>query len=239
MGLLLKSKVGMPRIQYRGERIDLRAEARKSRRRLGPVTVLYSGYALGILALGLRSAPSAWTPLAFFTLGAGLWTLVEYHAHRYVLHQRFPDGPGVLQRWLHRTFDNLHTEHHARPWDGNHINGTIKDTWRYVALVAGLSFLAPVPTLPVLWAGVVQFYVVEEWVHHSVHFLGVYHLRGSYWRYINRHHAYHHSPRGSEQAFGLTNGFWDVVFGTRIPGEERRRLYGPRRASASTTARAA
>jgi sterol desaturase/sphingolipid hydroxylase (fatty acid hydroxylase superfamily) len=74
----------------------------------------------------------------------------------------------------------------------------------------------------------VQFYVIEEWVHHSVHYLGVYKLGGPYWRYINRHHAYHHSPQGSELAFGLTNGFWDIVFGTRVPEEARRRLYGRR-----------
>ena len=65
-----------------------------------------------------------------------------------------------------------------------------------VALLGALSFMAPLPTLPVLWAGVVQFYVIEEWVHHSVHYLGLYKLGGPYWRYINRHHAYHHRPQG-------------------------------------------
>jgi sterol desaturase/sphingolipid hydroxylase (fatty acid hydroxylase superfamily) len=230
MSLLLKSKVGMPHIQFKGEPIDLPEEARRSRRRLAPVSVVYSAYGLSVLILALRSAQVLWVPAAFFVLGAALWTLVEYFAHRKVLHQRFPDGPGALQHWLHGTFDNLHTEHHARPWDGNHINGTIKDTWLYVALFGALSFLAPLPTLPLLWAGVVQFYVIEEWVHHSVHYQGLYKLGGPYWRYINRHHAYHHSPQGSELAFGLTNGFWDLVFGTRIPEPARRLLYGPRAA---------
>ena len=27
--------------------------------------------------------------------------------------------------------------------------------------------------------------------------------------------------------YGLTNGFWDVVYQTRIPADERARLYGP------------
>jgi sterol desaturase/sphingolipid hydroxylase (fatty acid hydroxylase superfamily) len=65
-------------------------------------------------------------------------------------------------------------------------------------------------------------YVVEEWVHHSVHF---YHFENPYFRYIKRHHLYHHSPVGGDVGYGLTNGFWDIVFSTRIPAEQRRRLY--------------
>jgi sterol desaturase/sphingolipid hydroxylase (fatty acid hydroxylase superfamily) len=221
---MLKSSAGMPAIQSPAGPVDLRAEARRARRRLWPVTIAYSTLALGVLALGAAVAPQASVPVAAFASGLALWTPLEYFAHRCVLHRRFPDGPGV-QGWLHRTFDNLHTEHHARPWDGNHINGTIHDTWRYVLLVALLSLAAPLHTLPVLWAGVVQGYVLEEWVHHGVHFASVYRLKGAYWRYICRHHAYHHSPRGSELAFGLTSGAWDVVFGTRIPAPDRARLH--------------
>lgn len=221
---LISGRVGMPPIRFTGQRIDLAAEARKARRRLYPVSVVYSAYAATVLALGVP-AHGPWRPLAFFAGGTLAWTLLEYLVHRYILHGRFPEGPGMIQRWLHRSFDSLHTEHHARPWDGNHINGTIKDTWLYASLFAALSFLAPLPTAPAFFAGVIQTYVVEEWVHQSVHFIAVYRLRGAYWRYITRHHLYHHSPRGSELAFGLTNGFWDIAFDTRIPGQDRRLLY--------------
>ena len=129
MSLLLKSKVGMPRIQFHGERIDLAGEARKS----PPPPRAGDGRLFGLrpdrIRPGSALAPQARGCRWRSSSGAALWTLVEYFAHRKVLHQRFPDGPGLFQRWLHRTFDNLHTEHHARPWDGNHINGTIKDTW--------------------------------------------------------------------------------------------------------------
>jgi sterol desaturase/sphingolipid hydroxylase (fatty acid hydroxylase superfamily) len=89
-------------------------------------------------------------------------------------------------------------------------------------VLAVLSFLAPLPTAPVLVASFMLAYVAEGWVHHSVRFVSVYGLKGPYWWYITRHHQYHHSPRGSELAFGLTNGFWDLVFGTRIPARDRR-----------------
>lgn len=54
-------------------------------------------------------------------------------------------------------------------------------------------------------------------------------LQERYFRYIRRHHLYHHSPKGMEIAYGLTNGFWDIVYETRIPPDIRRALYGPLR----------
>ena len=71
-----------------------------------------------------------------------------------------------------------------------------------------------------------QAYVVEEWVHHSVHF---YHFDNLYFRYIKRHHLYHHSRVGRQIAYGLTSGMWDTAYGTRIPGRVRASLYGPLR----------
>jgi len=216
-GALLKSEVGIPGIQLVGRHIDLRAESSKARRRLYPVTALYSAYALTVITLALRSGHGVLAPFVSFFLGVALWTLLEYLAHRFVLHGRFADGPGILRRWAHRAFDHLHVEHHARPWDGNHVNGTIKDTGPYMVVLAALSFAAPLPTLPVLWAAVMQAYVVEEWIHHCVHYPGVYGLEGRYWRSIVRHHAYHHGARGTELAFGLSSGTWDFILGTRIP----------------------
>jgi hypothetical protein len=215
-----KSKFGLPDPVYpRG--VDLKLEARTARQRLYPVTALYSGYALVVLGAGLASA-RPFLALASFAAGVASWTYIEYLAHKYILHGRFPDGPGRFRSLLHRRFDHLHFEHHARPWDGRHINGTIRDTLPVVAVFAAASWLAPLYGLPAFVAGILQSYIVEEWVHHSVHF---YNFRNRYFRYIRRHHLYHHSPRGAEVAFGLTNGIWDVLRNTRIPAEERRRLY--------------
>jgi sterol desaturase/sphingolipid hydroxylase (fatty acid hydroxylase superfamily) len=222
MSEISKSKSGLPDPQF-PQGVDLRVESRKARHRLYPVSALYSAYAWTIVVLALRSGAHPLAVAGYFLAGAATWTYVEYFAHRYVLHGRFPDGPAPLQRFLHKSFDHLHYEHHARPWDGDHINGTIGNTIVFVTLFAALSFLAPLHTLPVFVAGLVQSYILEEWVHHSVHF---YAFNGRYFSYIRKHHLYHHSPRGSEVGFGLTNGFWDIVRQTRIPEEQRRRLYG-------------
>jgi hypothetical protein len=221
-GVISKSLNGLPDPRF-PQGVDLKVEACRSRRRLYPVSILYSAYSLTVLVAALAWSRRPVISALSFLVGIATWTYVEYLAHRYILHGRFPDGKGWLQHFLHKRFDHLHYEHHQRPWDGNHINGTIKDTLPVVAVVALLSFLAPLHTLPVLVAGILQAYIAEEWVHHSVHF---YNFSGRYFRYIKRHHLYHHSPQGSEVGFGLTNGIWDVLRHTRIPPAARALLYG-------------
>ena len=197
-------------------------EARKARHRLYPVTIVYTLASLGMLAVCVFS--EHWLRgLLFYGAGFAVWTWMEYEIHRYILHGRFPEGPGLWRRFLHKNFDHLHWEHHARPWDGNHVNGTLKDTGAFIVLFLGLSFVFPAWTMTMVIAGIMQAYIIEEWVHHSVHFCS---FRSKYFRYIKRHHMFHHSPKGSEVGYGLTNGFWDIVFGTRIPAPIRRALYG-------------
>jgi sterol desaturase/sphingolipid hydroxylase (fatty acid hydroxylase superfamily) len=204
--------------------VDRAVEARKARRRLYPVSILYTLFATAVLATALRTEPRL--ALLSFALGVAIWTGLEYYAHRFVLHGRFPDGPGLVEHFLHKYFDHLHWEHHKRPWDGNHINGTIADTLPITAPLALLGLLFPSWSLSSVVAGMVQAYIFEEWIHHSVHF---YEFRGRYFRYIKRHHLYHHSPKGMNVAFGLTNGFWDIVFDTRIPADVRLALFREKR----------
>jgi sterol desaturase/sphingolipid hydroxylase (fatty acid hydroxylase superfamily) len=219
-----KSKHGLPPQEFYPN-VDLSAEARKARHRLYPVSLVYTLGSLAVVILALRAGKNPGLVVASYLAGAAAWTYVEYLAHRHVLHGRFPEGPGVLRRLLHKAFDHLHYEHHARPWDGNHINGTIGDTLPFVVVLFLLGSAAPIHTAPVFLAGMIQAYILEEWVHHSVHF---YNFKNRYFIYIRKHHLYHHSARGTEVGFGLTNGFWDVVRGTRIPEGERKLLYGDR-----------
>jgi hypothetical protein len=200
------------------------AEAHKSRRRLYPVTVVYAIVTAVSLGAAFRASPGA--AALSWLLGVAAWTWLEYFVHRYILHGVFPDGPG-LAHVRHALFDHLHVEHHKRPWDGNHINGTIRDTGPLLLPAFLLALVLPPQTLLAFLAGLVQAYVVEEWVHHSVHF---YHFDNLYFRYIKAHHMYHHSRMGMERGYGLTSGMWDVAYGTRFPAEVRRALYRPLRA---------
>jgi 4-hydroxysphinganine ceramide fatty acyl 2-hydroxylase len=198
-------------------------EARRGRRRLYPPTVVYALATAAALAWAARS--DARVTAAWWLGGVAFWTWLEYMVHRYILHGVFPDGPG-LKHWTHRLFDHLHVEHHKRPWDGRHINGTLKDTAPFVVPMALVAALLPPHTGFAFLAGLLQAYVVEEWVHHSVHF---YHFDNRYFRYIKRHHLYHHSRAGGQVAYGLTSGVWDAAYDTRIPASVRDSLYGPLR----------
>ena len=218
---LLKSIDGIPYpIPARG--ISLSDEARKARGRFYPVTVLYSLYTLPVLFFALRSRPLLAS--IFLAAGVAFWTYLEYLVHRHVLHGRFPDGPGFWEHQLHRYFDPMHANHHQRPWDGMYINGYLSSL-PFAVVLALVSWVFPLSTAPVFVATILESYVIEEWVHYTVHF---HRFRWRYFEYIRRHHLYHHSPRGTTIAFGLTSGLWDALSDTRIPEADRRRLYGGR-----------
>jgi len=208
-----------------------RQQAAIARHRLYPSTVVYSVYASALLAAAW--AGGRWrSALLLFAAGAVCWTLVEYLVHRHILHGRFPDGPGLVRHFVHRSFDHLHWEHHARPWDGRHVNGTLKDTALFALPLAAVSLAASPHGAALVVAGLLQSYVIEEWVHHSVHFCE---FGNPYFRYIKRHHLFHHSPEGSEAGYGLTSGMWDMLLGTRFPAPVRRALYARHPARPATS----
>ena len=219
MYTLLKSEVGSFPPPHYPAGIDLKAEDRKARRRLYPVTIIYSVQLFILLALAVRSghalAASGWV-----ALGVLSWLPIEYLSHRYILHGVFPKRGGPVARGLHYLFDASHADHHARPWDGMYINGHLDTLWAALALVP-LSFLAPPWSAPVWVATVLLSYAAEEWVHHGLHF---WNFRWSYFQYLRARHLYHHTHHGVGLAYGLTNGIWDFVVGTRIPAPDRRRL---------------
>ena len=219
MYTLLKSEVGpFPEPEF-PQGIDLPAEDRKARRRLYPVTVVYSIYLVVLLVLAFRSH-HALVALGFVALGFLAWTPIEHLVHRYVLHGVFPKGRNPVARALHYLFDSSHSDHHARPWDGMYINGHV-DTLFLAVVVCPLSFLAPHYTVPYFVAAVFVCFVIEEWTHHAIHF---WNFKSPYFQYIRRRHLFHHSRHGVGLAYGITSGIWDSVAGTRVPPGQREAL---------------
>jgi hypothetical protein len=214
--VILKSLDGIPSPLF-PKGVVLADEARKARTRFYPATIVLCAYSLPLLGVALYRHPG--TALSFLFMGIAAWTALEYVVHRFILHGRFPDGGGFWKHRVHTFFDTMHGDHHQRPWDGMYINGYL-DALPFAGLFAVVSFLAPYYTAPVLVAGLLLSYVVEEWVHYSVHF---HRFQSPYFQYIRFHHWYHHSPRGRDRAFGLTSGLWDDILGsTRIPESIRR-----------------
>jgi sterol desaturase/sphingolipid hydroxylase (fatty acid hydroxylase superfamily) len=220
---MLKSKNTFPATPWfpRGA-IDLGAEKQVARNRLIPLVLFYTSFSALVLSLAVVYSDHLVRALAFYVLGIALWTPLEYWVHRRVLHGPFPDGPGLWQHLLHQQFDHLHWEHHLKPWSGKTISGSLDQTLPVVFALGAISLLTAPFTMIMAVAGISQSYVIEEYVHYSVHFEQ---FKSRYFRYIKKHHLYHHSPRGHEVGFGLTNSLWDIVFDTRLPEEARLLLY--------------
>jgi len=216
---LLKSEVGpFPEPEF-PQGIDLPAEERKARRRLYPVTVVYSLYFAVLLIVAFRS-DHALVALGFVALGVLAWTPTEHLVHRYLLHGVFPKGQNPISRILHYLFDSSHSDHHARPWDGMHINGHV-NTLALAAAFWPLSFIAPPFTAPYFVATLFVCFVIEEWTHHAIHF---WNFKSPYFQYIRRRHLFHHSRHGVGLAYGITSGIWDTVARTRVPPGQREAL---------------
>ena len=198
-----------------------------SRKKIISTTAFYSTYLAVVLFLAYRSGYIG-RALMFVPAGVVLWIFGEYLSHRYVLHSRIGPAKDPRKspfRYLGNKFlDPLHWEHHERPFDGDHISGRLRDVlpvWFVFSLMSILAF--PVYTASVVIAVFFVSYALEEWVHHSTHY---YNFRNRYFRYIKKHHMYHHTRQGMNQGFGLTSGIGDYIFGTRFPKQVRERLYG-------------
>jgi len=143
-----------------------------------------------------------------FVCGAILWTLVEYLLHRFVYHKV------VVVR-------ELHGMHHSHP---NDFFGA--PIW---VSIIGFSFF--LSFLALLWdieiacgttSGLIVGYVSYLLIHDAVH---RWQLSERSWmrNHRLRHLRHHRNPLPGN--FGVTTGFWDLVFGTAIVPERAR---GPR-----------
>lgn len=149
--------------------------------------------------------------LALWVLaGSTTWSLLEYLLHRFVLH-----GLAPFSRW--------HTEHHLRP------RALISSP-----VVLSLTLFALLAAFPAWWLlgtwsasawtlGLVAGYLAYGLTHHAVHHPVPGWMARSAWlsrrrmRHAMHHYAHHPdaaSRPGRQCNYGVSNSFWDVVFGT-------------------------
>jgi sterol desaturase/sphingolipid hydroxylase (fatty acid hydroxylase superfamily) len=161
-----------------------------------PVAVVVS-----MAAITWRGSVDRWTVvLGAFAAGALLWTLVEYLLHRYILHHL----PYIKE---------MHEAHHN---EQDALIGT--PIWVSLASFAGLLVIplwftaGPIITAATT-AGMMLGYFWFESVHHVLHHWTI--KPGTYaFRLKRRHMLHHHFDNAGN--FGVTNGLWDVVFGTNV-----------------------
>lgn len=215
-------------------RIYKREQEIISRRKIYRTTAFYSTYSLILLVLAIRSHHFL-RALAFVPVGVVVWMSIEYFSHRFVLHRHWK----VSQRRFKRPFtilankflDPTHFGHHEKPFDGEHMSGRVRDLVLLFIIFVPISlFLFPPFTASIVVAAAFQSYIAEEWIHHATHFCN---FRDPYFRYMKKHHLYHHTSHGMTRGFGTSSGILDFVFRTRYPENVRERLYGSKTSDAA------
>ena len=163
------------------------------------------------------------SPILLFAGGFVFWTFAEYLLHRYVFHF-IHDSPAVMK--FHYA---VHGYHHSVPRDHRRL------------------FMPPLPAailLPAFWG---LFYLTmgdKAWfflpgfelgylgyaiIHYSTHTITA-NQAPALLRPLWIHHALHHYQY-PDKAFGVSNRFWDRVFGTMPPANAQ-----PRKRSAESVA---
>jgi cyclopropane-fatty-acyl-phospholipid synthase len=159
----------------------------------------------GVAVVGLAALLIIRSPLgrglgltALCAVGLAAWTLIEYLFHRFLLH-----GLPPFREW--------HAKHHARPSARIASPSIFSASLLFVLVYLPGWLVAGVWTSCALTLGVTAGYLAYAITHHATH----------RWRASNgwlkrrkRWHAAHHHACGQDRCFGVTNTFWDRVFGT-------------------------
>jgi len=197
-----------------------RSQATLTRRRLYPLTIFYTLYGIVVLHIAF-STTHPWIAVTFFFVGCVVWILTEYLFRRFVQNGRFPADEGIIRRSLQERMNPLHWEHQLRAFDPNQISGGLKDALPLFFLAGPISVFFPFYTTPVLLAGIVESYVVEEWLHYALQFSK---SRVPFIRRMKKYHLYHCRLKDVDRAYTITARFRDGVFPTQFPETVRRPL---------------
>lgn len=147
--------------------------------------------------------------IALFLFGLVHWTLVEYGIHRFVFHL----DDHVPRHTIFYTIHFLmHGVHHLLPMD----------RLRLVMPPALFCFLAtpfalfyfslfPIGIAATIFGANVLSYVYYDLCHYALHHAEL----PGFLHALKRHHIEHHY-KNYQLGFGITNRFWDDVFGTNF-----------------------
>ena len=161
------------------------------------------------LWIAVASAQGPWGPLAAAAVTALIYQLIEYLVHRYLLHSRFLYRHQITAALWKR----IHYDHHQDPNDLSVLFGALSNTLPTIFVItAPIGWvIAGLPGAAAAVATALTMFSLYEFCHCIQHLPFV--PRWRWLRELKRHHLAHHFH--SEQGnFGITNFFWDRIFGT-------------------------
>jgi sterol desaturase/sphingolipid hydroxylase (fatty acid hydroxylase superfamily) len=154
---------------------------------------------------------SGWQITGLFAAGIFIWTIFEYFLHRYLFHLHIDNAFGKRMHFM------IHGCHHDYPNDSMRL--VIPTTaslalalmtyWFFylfiVMLCGGTVFM-----LHAFFAAFVAGYITYDMMHYASHYAK---WKSKWFRNIQKNHMDHHYV-DHEKGYGLSNVFWDRVFGT-------------------------
>ncbi|MCB0388469.1 MAG: sterol desaturase family protein [Winogradskyella sp.] len=177
----------------------------------GLVNAILVYIAIGVIGL------SVWAFLGLFVFGLFFWTFAEYMLHRFVFHWV------TEAKWSQRFHFIMHGAHHHYPTDKERLLMPPVPGIILASLLFGMFYV-------VFWMigfsnlvfgffpGFFIGYLMYSFVHRATHVM----RPPKRFRDLWHHHSLHHY-KYPNKAFGVSNTFWDRVFGTMPPKKEKKK----------------
>lgn len=174
--------------------------------------IFYPIVVAGLIVLGLNYSFYPISRMALWC-GTGLlfWSLFEYIMHRFLFH--ISDHVRGTERFQYV----MHGVHHHHPRDEERVFMPPVPGLLITAGLLGINFLIMGHLAWFFTAGMVAGYLLYAWIHYNVHLKPPHRIFRLWWR----HHALHHF-KYPDRAFGVSSPFWDIVFRTMPPKEQRK-----------------
>lgn len=149
------------------------------------------------------------TFVGIFVAGFFFWTFAEYLLHRYVFH--FVNDSKVVQK-IHYA---MHGYHHSVPKDSNRLFMPPVPALLLLGSFFGIFYLFMGKAAWFFLPGFEIGYLFYALMHYSIHTIRA-NNAPKFIRPLWIHHSLHHH-KYPDLAFGVSNRFWDRVFGTMPP----------------------
>lgn len=169
-----------------------------------PVTMYFVFATVILIYAASQSAIEFWKVVYMFPLGMLTFSLVEYAIHRWVFHFH-----AVTEKQLNLKY-KIHGVHHEFPRDKDRLVMPPVLSILIALLFYGLFSLLTGKYVLLFFPGFLSGYSIYLLIHYAVH---RYRPPAHFLKFLWTHHALHHY-KSEDAAFGVSNPFWDYLFGT-------------------------
>jgi len=181
------------------------------------VLVLYVPVVLFFLARAFaEQGGSAIGPVfGVYAVGLFVWSMSEYLLHRFLFHWE-PTHPSLKRAWY-----LIHGVHHEQPQCKTRlVMPPVLSIplailfFLFFKMLIGTILGLPLWVAP-LFSGFVTGYIAYDMMHYAEHHLS---MKWGFFKFVKRYHLLHHY-KTPDHRYGVSNPFWDYVFGTKPPKE--------------------